>query len=115
MKILMITMSMGIGGAETHILELSKGLSARGNEIHVASAGGVFVKELEKAGISHFTLPLDRREIFAMLKAKKGLEMLIRNGNYDIVHAHARIPAFLCGKIREKIDFRFVTTDHLDF
>ena len=115
MKILMITMSMGIGGAETHILELSKGLSARGNEIHVASAGGVFVKELVKAGISHFTLPLDRREIFAMLKAKKGLEMLIRNGNYDIVHAHARIPAFLCGKIREKIDFRFVTTDHLDF
>ena len=70
MKILMITMSMGIGGAETHILELSKGLSARGNEIHVASAGGVFVKELEKAGFVHFTLPLDRREIFAMLKAK---------------------------------------------
>ena len=43
MKILMITMSMGSGGAETHILELSKGLRARGIEIHVASAGGVFV------------------------------------------------------------------------
>ncbi len=111
----MVTMSMGIGGAETHILELTKGLIARGIEVHVASAGGVFVEALQKIGAVHHTLPLDRREIFAMAKAKKGLETLIRKGNYDIVHAHARIPAFLCGKLRERMDFRFVTTDHLDF
>lgn len=115
MKILMVTMSMGIGGAETHILELSKGLRARGVEVHVASAGGVFVKALEKADIPHETLPLDRREVFAMMKAEKGLKALIEREKYDIVHAHARIPAFICGKLREKMNFRFVTTDHLDF
>ena len=115
MKILMVTMSMGIGGAETHILELSKGLCARGIEVHVASAGGVFVEELEKAGVLHETLPLDRREVFSMMRAESGLAKLIGRERYDIVHAHARIPAFICGRLREKMDFRFVTTDHLDF
>ena len=43
MKILMATMKMEIGGAETHILELAKALSARGCEVTVVSAGGVFV------------------------------------------------------------------------
>ncbi len=115
MKILMVTMSMGIGGAETHILELSRGLRARGVDVHVASAGGVFVEDLQKAGVVHHTLPLDRRKISAMLKAQKRLKTLIQKGNYDIVHAHARIPAFLCGNLHKTMRFRFVTTDHLDF
>ncbi len=115
MKILLVTMKMDIGGAETHILELARGLSRRGVEVHVASAGGVFAEALEKEGIRHITLPLDRRALFAMQKAKKGLKALISGENYDIVHAHARIPAFLCGMLQRKLRFRFVTTDHLDF
>ncbi len=111
----MVTMSMQIGGAETHILELAKGLKKRGIEVHVASAGGVFAKELKKATIPHHTLPLDRREIFSMLKAQKGLKKLLLREKYDIVHAHARIPAFLCGNLRKTMHFRFITTDHLDF
>ncbi len=115
MKILLVTMSMNIGGAETHILELARGLKKRGMDVEIASAGGVFVEELTKSGIPHHTLPLERRDALDMVKAEKGLKKLIRNGHYDIVHAHARIPAFLCGRIRKKLHFRFVTTDHLDF
>ncbi len=115
MKILLVTMKMDIGGAETHILELARGLSRRGVEVHVASAGGIFAEALEKEGIRHITLPLDRRALFAMQKAKKGLKALISSEHYDIVHAHARIPAFLCGMLQRKLRFRFVTTDHLDF
>ena len=47
MKILMVTMGLGIGGAETHIVELSRALSRLGHEITVASAGGIYVDELE--------------------------------------------------------------------
>ena len=36
-KILMITMGLDIGGAETHIVELSKELKRRGYDILVAS------------------------------------------------------------------------------
>ncbi len=115
MKILMVTMSMGIGGAETHILELSKALKKRGIDVEIASAGGVFVKELEKADIPHHEFSLDQRKISLMLKAEKRLKDLILKEKYDIVHAHARIPAFLCGRIRKSVAFHFITTDHLDF
>ena len=49
--ILMATMGMDIGGAETHIVELSKELNRRGYRVIVASNGGVYVPELEQAGI----------------------------------------------------------------
>ncbi len=115
MKVLLVTMAMGIGGAETHILELARGLKARGVEVCVASAGGVYTEELVREGIRHETLPLNQRRPLPMLTAERGLKRLIENEDFDIVHAHARIPAFLCGRLRRKMNFRFVTTDHLDF
>ncbi|MBQ9748187.1 MAG: polysaccharide pyruvyl transferase CsaB [Clostridia bacterium] len=115
MKVLLVTMAMGIGGAETHILELARGLKRRGVEVEVASAGGVYADALVREGVRHITLPLDHRSFRDMMRAERGLERLIRDGGYDIVHAHARIPAFLCGRIRRRLHFRFLTTDHLDF
>ena len=47
MKILMVTMAMDIGGAETHILELSRKLQKRGVDVTVASNGGAYEAELE--------------------------------------------------------------------
>ncbi len=115
MKVLMVTMGMDIGGAETHVLELCRAFVNRGISVFVASEGGVYVSRLERLGIPHITLPLAQKTPMALLKAKRGLEKLIQKERFDIVHAHARIPAFLCGKLRKKYDFRFVTTDHLDF
>ena len=115
MKILMVTTGMDIGGAETHISALCSALKKRGICVFVASAGGVYVSELRKNGIAHVTLPLDRKTPASLFESLKGLDRLIRRENFDIVHAHARLPAFLCGKLRRRYGFRFVTTDHLDF
>ena len=49
--ILMATMGLDIGGAETHIVELSRELKRRGYDVIVASNGGVYQAELEAAGI----------------------------------------------------------------
>ena len=46
MKILMATMGLDIGGAETHIVELSKELKNRGHQVAVVSNGGVYVPGL---------------------------------------------------------------------
>ena len=43
MKILMATMGMDIGGAETHIVELSKQLKSQGHDVIIVSNGGVYV------------------------------------------------------------------------
>lgn len=115
MKILMVTMGLGIGGAETHIVELSLALKRLGHEIFVASAGGVYEKTLTAAQIPHITLPLDSKKPMALSRAYRGLWRLIRNENFDIVHSHARIPSLVCGALKKRLGFRFVTTDHAEF
>ena len=112
MKILMATMGMDIGGAETHVVELSRELARQGHEIIVASNGGAYVSALTSAGIRHFCVPMHRRNVFYMLQSRKLLKQIIRDEKPDLVHAHARIPAFLCGTLQKKFHFPFVTTCH---
>ena len=112
MKILMAAMSLGIGGAETHIIELSCALKKRGYDVSVVSNGGVYEKALNEAGIKHYTLPLHTKRPDCVLKAYIGLRKLIKREKFDIVHAHARIPAFLCGLLAKRLKFHFVVTCH---
>ena len=112
MKILMATMGLDIGGAETHIVELAKELKHRGHDIAIVSNGGVYVPEVEAAGIRHYGAPLNQRSGLAMSRARKILKRVIASEKPDIVHAHARIPAFLCGMLSRKMKFAFVTSCH---
>ena len=114
-KILIAAMSLDLGGAETHIVELTRGLLARGHDVTVVSAGGAYVAELSAAGAKHYWAPLDKRKPRDMAKALGVLSFLIRTERFDVVHAHARIPAFLCGIMRRFHKFRFVTTAHWQF
>lgn len=114
-KILMVTMSLNIGGAETHVMELTKELKHMGYDVHVASNGGVYADELVAEGVPHYQIPLHVRRIGAMVRSYIMLSRLIRKEKFDIVHGHARIPSFLCGLLHKKYGFRFVTTAHLDF
>ena len=115
MKILMATMGLDIGGAETHIVELAKELKAEGHDIVVASNGGVYVPEIVAAGIRHYQVPMHRRDAGCMLRSRKLLKEIIRTERPDVVHAHARIPAFLCGTLQRTMKFPFVTTAHWVF
>lgn len=111
-KILMVTMGLAIGGAETHIVELSRALAERGWDVIIASNGGVFVPAVEAAGIRHVSMPLHDRNPAHMAISYRLLKKLIREEKPDIVHAHARIPAFITGLVRRSVKFRFVTTAH---
>ena len=115
LKILMAAMSMGLGGAETHVLELALELARRGHNVTVASCGGVYVSALEAGGVRHLCAPLASKKPVCVAEATKVLSRLMREERFDIVHAHARIPAFICGKLREKFGFAFITTAHFDF
>lgn len=113
--ILMATMGMDIGGAETHIVELSKELNRRGYRVIVASNGGVYVPELEQAGIECVSVPMNRRSPWPMLQSLVKMRRLIKKERPDVVHAHARIPGFLCGILHKFMHFPFVTTAHWVF
>ena len=115
MRVLMATMKLDIGGAETHIVELSKALARRGVEVIVASNGGAYETELAEAGIEHIKIPFHSKNPVCMKRAYQMLKKVIFEKNIDVVHAHARIPAFLCGMLHNKYHFRFVTTAHWVF
>ena len=111
-KILMVTMALGIGGAETHIVELSKELSRRGYEVIIASNGGIYVEEIRRYGIRHSEMPMNSRDTASMIRSYRLLKKLILEEKPDLVHAHARIPAFIAGLVRKSVDFPFVTSAH---
>ncbi len=114
-NLLMALMQLDIGGAETHVVELAKELSKRGYNIIIASNGGAYVKELEEAGIRHYTVPLNTKKPKCVIKAKNELKKIITEEKIDIVHSHARIPSFILGKLQKSMKFPFVTTAHWVF
>ena len=87
-------------------------LKARGHEVVIASNGGVYVAEVEAAGIRHYAVPMHRRSVGDMLRSRTLLRRILREERPDIVHAHARIPAFLCGTLQRELGFPFVTSCH---
>ena len=106
-KILMTLMGLDIGGAETHVVELSKELRRMGYDIAVASN--------EAAGVRHYQVPMHRRSPKLMLQSLLRLGRIIAQEKPDVVHAHARIPAFLCGLLRPWMRFPFITSAHWVF
>lgn len=116
LKIIMTLACLDIGGAETHVTELAKELKRRGHDVAVISGGGVYVKEIEACGIRHYTVTVNSKNPAAMFGAVLSMERIIMSEKPDIVHAHARIPAFLTGivhrRLRVKCPFVFVTTVH---
>ncbi len=111
-NILITTMRLDIGGAETHIVELAKGLSRVGFNVVVASTGGVYEKELIGSDIKLYHVPLDNKKPHNVVKAYNQLKSIIKEEKIDLVHAHARIPGFICGLLHKKMGFPFVTTAH---
>lgn len=111
-NVLLTTMSLDIGGAETHVVELAKGLKKEGFHVVVASKGGVYVKDLESVGIKHYTVPLHNKKPHNVYKSYNLLKSIILNEKIDLVHAHARIPGFICNLLQKKMGFAFVTTAH---
>jgi len=108
-------MGMEIGGAETHVLELSKTLQRMGLDIHVVSNGGVYVKELEECGIKHYRVPLHNKQFINVFSSYRAIRKIIVENDIRLVHAHARIPAFICGLLQRRLDFQLVTTVHGEF
>lgn len=113
MKILMLTDSMDVGGAETHIYTLALALRDRGHSVTVCSSGGALCRELLRAGISHMTLPLSTPASLPYCYA--ALSLSISRGGFDIIHSHARLPSLLASLLSRRYSVRHVATAHARF
>lgn len=114
MKILMLTDSMDIGGAETHVYELSRSLSLMGHKVKIFSGGGKTAELLKDTGIE-----LEEHNGLSRLTSLPsvlcGLLRSLRNFKPDVVHAHTRRMLLVAQAAKKIIPFPLVFTAHARF
>ena len=112
MNILQILPSLDVGGVETGTIDLARYLVNKKHKAVVISGGGRLVKELDKIGARHYTLPVGKKSLFGVIKTVRRVCDIICNEDIDIVHVRSRVPA-LIAYIACKITARvFITTAH---
>lgn len=112
MNILQILPELNVGGVETGTVDLAKYLVRHGHGCVVVSAGGALVRELEAAGVKHYTLPVDNKAFWVMIRASRVLSRIIEDEHVDIIHARSRVPAWIGFMASRRTQALFLTTAH---
>lgn len=86
MRLLYVTNTLEIGGAETSLVRLTGALRQRGHDVDVVSAGGALVEDLERAGGRHHEAPI-RLGILDLLRSAVKVRSVVRRVRPDIIHA----------------------------
>ena len=113
--ILIALMGLEIGGAETHAVVLSRHLQEMGYQVVMASSGGRYEAEIASYGIRHYTVPLDNSRLCSMWSSIRTIRRLLQQEKIDLIHAHARIPAFVSDWARFGTGVPMITTAHARF
>lgn len=115
MKVMHLLPSLSSGGVEQVVLELCQGLTERGIENVVISAGGAMVPAIEATGAKHFTRPIGKKSLFTLFQVGK-LAKLIKEEQPDVLHLHSRVPAWVgllaSKRLPKQKRPRIVTTFH---
>lgn len=112
MRVLQILPELRVGGVETGTVDFAKYLLEKGHHSVVVSNGGPLAQELTLAGVTHYSLPVHRKNIFSILNCIKSLRDIILTEKIDIVHARSRVPAWIAYFACRKTPAEFLTTCH---
>ncbi len=110
--IMQVLPALVTGGVERGTLDVAAAIVQAGGTALVASSGGPMVRELERLGAQHVTLPLDRKTPWAIARNRRALVELIEANDVDIVHARSRAPAWSALGAARRTGRAFVTTFH---
>lgn len=102
-SILLATMALDLGGAETHVVTLARELKERGHNVMVASSGGALERDLLESGIKHIYLPLDSRAPWRLFEAEHRASEIIVEHDIKLCHAHGRIPAWVLDRATKRV------------
>ncbi|WP_420242958.1 glycosyltransferase family 4 protein [Roseiterribacter gracilis] len=110
--ILQVLPSLVAGGAERGALDVAAAIVQAGGRALVASAGGPMVRELERSGATHLTLPLKSKNPLVIRANAGRLARLMRTHEVDIIHARSRAPAWSAWRAAARTNTPFMTTFH---
>jgi glycosyltransferase involved in cell wall biosynthesis len=110
--VLQVLPALHSGGVERGTVDMARALAEAGWVSLVASSGGPLVREIERAGAIHITLPLASKNPFVIRANAGRLAQEIRRHKVDIVHARSRAPAWSARAASRATGAHFVTTFH---
>lgn len=111
-KVLHLISGGDTGGAKTHIFTLMKGLSGKVDTKIICFIKDTFYDEAKDRGIDIEVYPQEKRWDLSVVSK---LSDEIKNGKYDLVHAHGARANFICMFLKKKINVPMVTTVHSDY
>lgn len=111
-KVLHLISGGDTGGAKTHIFTLMKGLSGKVDTKIICFIKDTFYDEAKERGIDIELYPQEKRWDLSVISK---LSDEIKNGKYDLVHAHGARANFICMFLKKKINVPMVTTVHSDY
>lgn len=111
----MLTASMDIGGAETHILDLAENLVKMGHAVALISDGGAYIPRAESLGVRCINAPCATPSVVGARKTEEIIRRELREKKYDAVHAHTRYTALLAERVLRGESIPLTVTAHLNF
>jgi len=112
MHIVQLLPELAQGGVERCVVELSRVLVRLGHQSTVISAGGRLSEQVERDGGRHIELDLCSKNPLTFFSRARKLRAELSTLEPDILHAHSRVPAWLCTRANRKLRIPFVTTVH---
>jgi len=91
--ILQVLPALVAGGVERGTVDVAAAIVAAGWTALVASNGGPMVREIERAGATHVTMPVHSKNPLVMRRNIKRIAALMDARSVDIIHACSRAPA----------------------
>jgi glycosyltransferase involved in cell wall biosynthesis len=115
LRVLLACDSLGIGGAERHIIALAAGLKRRGHDVTIAcSVGGSLGGQVAASGVALRALSnrLVKRRV--SVSYARTLARLVAAGDFDLVHAHMHASAAVAAVACARADVPLVITEHTE-
>jgi glycosyltransferase involved in cell wall biosynthesis len=110
--IMQVLPSLVTGGVERGAADVAAALAASGWKSVVVSEGGPMVREIERAGAVHVTLPVASKNPITMRKNVARLVAAARAHGINLIHARSRAPAWSARAAARELGVPFVTTFH---
>ena len=113
MRLLLVADSLNVGGAEQHVVSLASALAQKGYRVTLAcTVGGALAPLAEQAGV--LVRPLLRHLVKRRLSPTFAwkLTRYIRQGNFDLVHAHMYASAIASASATLGTGIPLVITEH---
>ena len=111
-NVLQIVPSLGTGGVERGVVEISKALMQEGHKSTVVSSGGTLIKDLISHGAMHSKINAAAKNPITIWSNYHRLLDIINRQSINIIHARSRAPAWSAYLAAKKAKIPFVTTFH---